>query len=78
VGIEVDFYLPETATAIQACYNPDSTDGTADREINALLKISNFLECKELLIITGDIEKTFVIGDKKIDAITLWKWLLKL
>jgi predicted AAA+ superfamily ATPase len=78
MSIEVDFYLPETATAIQACYNPDSTDGTADREINALLKISNFLECKELLIITGDTEKTFVIGDKKIDAIPLWKWLLKL
>jgi hypothetical protein len=48
-----------TATAIQACYNPDSADGTADREINALLKISNFLECKELLIITGDTEKNF-------------------
>jgi predicted AAA+ superfamily ATPase len=77
-GIEVDFYLPETATAIQACYNPDNTDGTADREINALLKISNFLECKKLLIITGDTEKTFETGGKKIEAIPLWKWLLEL
>ena len=77
-GMEVDFYLPETATAVQACYNPDNTDGTADREINALLKISNFLECKERLIITGDTEKTFEIGGKKIEAVPLWKWLLKL
>ena len=77
-GIEVDFYLPETATAIQACYDPDNADGTLDREVNALLKISNFLECRKLLIITGDTEKTFVSGGKKIEATPLWKWLLEL
>ena len=77
-GIEVDFYLPETATAIQACWNPDAADGTLDREISALLKISNFMECKTLLIITGDTEKTFETGGKKIEAIPLWKWLLTL
>jgi predicted AAA+ superfamily ATPase len=77
-GIEVDFYLPETATAIQACWNPNNTDGTLDREISALLKISNFLECGKLLIITGDTEKTFVAGGKEIEAIPLWKWLLTL
>ena len=77
-GMEVDFYLPETSTAIQACYDPDKADGTLDREINALLKISNFLECKKLLLITGDTEKTFEHGGKKIEATPLWKWLLEL
>jgi len=75
-GIEVDFYLPETATAIQACYSLDSADGTAEREINALLKISNILECKNLLIITGDTEKNITASGKKIVAVPLWKWLL--
>ena len=76
--IEVDFYLPETATAIQACYNPENADGALDREINVLLKISNFLECRKLLIITGDTEKTIEAGGKKIEVTPLWKWLLGL
>ena len=76
-GIEVDFYLPETATAIQACYNLNNTDGTAEREISALLKLSNLLECKKLLIITNDLEKTISTGSKEIEVIPLWKWLLE-
>ena len=76
-GIEVDFYLPETATAIQACYNLNITDGTAEREINALLKVSSLLECKKLLIITSDLEKTITSGGKQIEVIPLWKWLLE-
>ena len=75
-GVEVDFYLPETATAIQACCNLDNADGTTDREINALLKMSNNLECKKLMLITGDTEKTIIISGKKIEAVPLWKWLL--
>jgi hypothetical protein len=76
--IEVDFYIPETATAIQVCYNLDNTDGTSEREINALLKISKFLECKNLLIITFETEKTIEINGKEIKAVPLWKWLLGL
>jgi len=75
-GIEVDFYLPDTATAIQACYNLNGDDGTAEREINALLKMSNFFECKKMLIITGDTEKTITTGGKKIEVLPLWKWLI--
>ena len=75
-GIEVDFYIPETATAIQVCYNLDNADGTMDREVSALMKISNFLECRQLLIITGDTEKTIAAGGKTIEAVPLWKWCL--
>jgi len=41
-----------------------------------LLKISNVLECKKLLIITDNIEKTITAGNKKIEVVPLWKWLL--
>jgi len=75
-GVEVDFYLPETATAIQACYSLNNADGTLDREVNALLKASNVLECKRLLIITADTEKTFTVSGREIEALPLWKWLL--
>ena len=76
-GIEVDFYLPETSTAIQACYSPDNAGSTIEREVNALLKLSNYMKCKRLLIITGDIEKTIKANSKKIEMIPLWKWLLE-
>ena len=77
-GMEVDFYIPETATAIQAYYSPNNADGTIDREINALLKVSIFLGCKKMLIVNGDTEKTYESGGKKIEAVPLWKWLMEL
>ncbi len=73
--IEVDFYVPETATAIQVCYNLDNAE-TFDREVNALLKMSKMLECKKMQIITDNAEKTLKINNKKIEVIPAWKWLL--
>lgn len=73
--IEVDFYVPETATAIQVCYNLDNAD-TLDRELNALLKMSKILECKKMQIITSGEEKTLKVGNHKIEVIPAWKWLL--
>jgi len=75
-GIEVDFYIPDISTAIQVCYNLDTIGGTFDREVNALLKISNVLECKRLLIITKDTEKMLEKDNKSIEIIPVWKWLL--
>jgi len=77
-NIEVDFYLPETATAIQVCYNLNNSDITADREINALIKISKYLDCNKLMIITADTENTIEVKGKQIIIIPLWKWLLGL
>jgi len=73
--IEVDFYVPETSTAIQVCYNLDNAE-TFDREVNALLKMSKILECKKMQIITDNTEKTLKINNKKIEVIPAWKWLL--
>lgn len=75
-GVEVDFYVPDEATAIQVCYNLDNSDGTFDREVGALLKLSSVLECKKLMIITRDNEQVLEIDNKTIEVIPVWKWLL--
>jgi len=77
-SIEVDFYIPDDYTAIQVCYNLDNSDGTFDREVKALLKITDILECNKLLIITRDAERTLEINGKTIEVIPVWKWLLNL
>jgi hypothetical protein len=77
-GIEVDFYIPEETTAIQVCYSLDNNDGTFDREVKALLKITEVLECSKLLILTRDSEQVLEIDKKSIEVIPVWKWLLKL
>ncbi|MDD4190418.1 MAG: ATP-binding protein [Mangrovibacterium sp.] len=77
-GIEVDFYIPDAYTAIQVCYSLDNSDGTFDREIKGLLKITEVLECKRLLMITRDREQTFEISGKTIEVVPVWKWLLRL
>lgn len=77
-GIEVDFYIPDDYTAIQVCYNLDNSEGTFDREVKALLKITEVLECNKLLIITRDTERTLEVSDKVIEVVPVWKWLLNL
>lgn len=75
-GIEVDFYLPDSATAIQACYSLVNSDGTFDREVGALVKFNKVLNCSRLMILTYSEEKLLVIDDKTIEIIPIWKWLL--
>lgn len=75
-GVEVDFYIPDEATAIQVCYNLDNSDGTFDRVVGALLKLSSVLECKKLMIITRDNEQVLELDNKIIEVIPVWKWLL--
>lgn len=74
--IEVDFYIPDEATAIQVCYNLNNSEDTFDREVGALLKLSKVLECKRLLVITRDNEQVLSIDDKTIEVIPAWKWFL--
>lgn len=53
-GVEVDFYIPEELTAIQACYSISKNKETFDREVKALQKLPAFKECRERLIITKE------------------------
>lgn len=75
---EVDFILkqgPEIQQLIQvtAASEPLTTD---KREYTALLKASEELRCKNLLMITWDYEATETREGKEIQFIPLWKWLL--
>jgi predicted AAA+ superfamily ATPase len=77
-NIEVDFYIPDAYTAIQVCYNLDNSDGTFNREVKALLKITEVLECRRLMIITRDTEQTIDLDGKTIEVVPVWKWLLSI
>lgn len=47
-NVEVDFYIPDAATAIQVSYNPKKSDETWERESTALIKLSKYLIAKDL------------------------------
>ncbi|MEW6685698.1 MAG: ATP-binding protein [Candidatus Edwardsbacteria bacterium] len=79
---EVDFVVKQDIKVkqlIQVCY--DITDvETKKRETRALIRASQELKCKNLLVITEDYEADTKISwfgtSRKIRFIPLWKWLL--
>ncbi|MBI2044550.1 ATP-binding protein [Candidatus Pacearchaeota archaeon] len=76
---EVDFVVKDKLKIeqlIQVCYDIDNPD-TKKREIKALLKASEELKCKNLLVITKDEEREEKVESKKIRYMPLWKWLLR-
>ncbi len=80
---EVDFVVKKGIKAnqlIQVCYDINDPE-TKKRETIALLKASKELRCKNLFIITEDLEKEINIEwfgiKRKIKIMPLWKWLLK-
>lgn len=75
-NIEVDFYLPDSTTAIQVCYSLDNSDGTYDREVGALVKLTKTLDCSRLMIITYSEERIIEVENKTIEVLPIWKWLL--
>ncbi|MEM5882301.1 MAG: ATP-binding protein [Candidatus Aenigmatarchaeota archaeon] len=75
---EVDFVIKEgleIKQLIQVTY-ASNKDEIEKREIRALIKASEQLKCKDLLIITWDYEDEINVENKKIKCIPLWKWLL--
>ncbi|MEM0243211.1 MAG: ATP-binding protein [Candidatus Aenigmatarchaeota archaeon] len=78
-GSEVDFVIKEgleIKQLIQVTY-ASNKDEIEKREIRALIKASEQLKCKDLLIITWDYEDEIKINSKTIKCMPLWKWLLK-
>jgi len=76
---EVDFVIKEGANIkqlIQVTYAL-SKDEIDKREIKSLVKASEELNCKDLLIITWDYENELKLENKVIRFIPLWKWLLE-
>jgi predicted AAA+ superfamily ATPase len=75
---EVDFVIKEglkIKQLIQVTY-VSSKDEIDKREIKALLKASELLNCKDLLIITWDYEDEIKANNKSIKCLPLWKWLM--
>lgn len=74
---ELDFVIKEDTkikALIQVCYQIPDTK-TREREIKGLLTASNELDCKELYIITWDIEEEIKRENRTIMLIPLYKWL---
>lgn len=72
---EVDFVVRDRTRIkqlIQVTY-ASAKDEIKRREIRGLVKASEELKCKDLLVITWDYEDK----DKEINYVPLWKWLLE-
>jgi len=75
---EVDFIVKEgekIKQLIQVTYASNKNE-IETREIKGLLKASELLNCKNLVVITWDYEDEISIEKRKIIFKPLWKWLL--
>ncbi|MGC8949593.1 MAG: DUF4143 domain-containing protein [Thermoprotei archaeon] len=75
---EVDFVVKDglnVSQLIQVTY-ASSMDEIEKRENKSLLKASEVLKCKNLLVITWDLEDQLKVGGKTIKYVPLWKGLL--
>jgi uncharacterized protein len=80
---EVDFVVKENLkikSLIQVCVNLENPY-TYKREIRALVKAGNDLNCKNLIILTEETEKEEVVKfngfSEKVNFIPVWKWIIK-
>lgn len=74
-NIEVDFFVPDEALAIQAAYSIQNEE-TRKREVNALIELNKLKPLKKACIITFDEEEQIECENLVIDVIPIWKWLL--
>lgn len=75
---ECDFIIKERdkiTHAIQVCYNLNEEN--KDREIEGLVTALDKFKLKEGLILTYNQEDEFLIDNKKIKLVPVWKWLTK-
>ena len=76
-NIEVDFFIPEEHRAIQVSYS-FSDEMTKQREIKALIKLSEVYDINNLEIVTWDEEDIVEINTGiVIRVLPIYKWLLR-
>lgn len=75
-NIEVDFFVPDEALAVQAAYSIQNEE-TRKREVNAIIELNKLKPLKEACIITYDEEEQIECENLVIDVIPMWKWLLR-
>jgi len=74
---ECDFVIKngsKITQAIQVCYQINKDN--QERELNGLVEAMNKFKLKEGLILTYNQDDKFVVKDKIIKVISIWKWLL--
>lgn len=77
-NVEVDFYLPEEKTAIQACYSVTRDITTFNRELDALLTLDKLHPLDRMVIVTFDEDSIHTSPEgKTVEIIPIWKWLLR-
>lgn len=75
-NVEVDFFIPKEHRAIQVSYSL-TDENTKQREVKALLKLSQQYALEKLEIITWDEENTIQENNLIIQVVPIWKWLLR-
>jgi len=73
---EVDFYIPDEKILIQSCYNLSDIE-TREREIKALTKTLQYIDCKKAYILTYDETEDILIENNSIQVLPLWKFALQ-
>jgi predicted AAA+ superfamily ATPase len=74
-GVEVDFYVPDAALAIQVCHSLHDPS-TRERELRALGKFAQAFPVREALVITANEEEETLVEGLKVQVIPYWKWML--
>ena len=74
-NVEVDFFIPKEHRAIQVSYSI-SDETTKQREIKALIKLSEVYDIDNLEIITWDEEAVFEENGITVKIVPVWKWVL--
>lgn len=75
-GVEIDFCVPETATAYQVSYSIDDL-ATYERETSAIAKFLKAFPAYRAVIITRNEEKTINVNGEEVSIVPIWKWLLQ-
>lgn len=73
-GVEVDFCIPETNTAIQVSYKIDDID-TYERKVRGLAKFLKAFRHYHGLIVTWDTERQINEEGVSIEVVPVWKWI---
>ena len=74
-GVEIDFYLPSSKTAIQVAYSLQDAE-TLRREAMAMVKASKHIDIEHRLIITRDEADSLEVQGHSIQVLPVWKWVL--
>ncbi len=75
-NVEIDFYVPEEKLAIQVSMQILDQLETREREIGAFVKLKNFIEDADCLLITNSEETELDCDGIHISVVPIWKWLL--